>query len=75
VINPPMKENIDNRYKKDWRRSGKQEEQVTEEQVHGILPSGFSVAQDHDEFIGKEESVGIQEEDEEDVKTQDDDRI
>jgi hypothetical protein len=75
MIRPPMKENIDERHKKVWRRSEKQEEQVNEEQVQGIILSGFAVAQDHDEFTGKEESVGIQVEDEEDVKTQDDDKI
>jgi hypothetical protein len=76
MIKPPMKENIDDRYKKAWKRSEKQEEQVNEEHVQGIVLTGFAAAQDHDEFTGKEESVRIQEEDEEeDVKTQDDDRI
>ena len=50
-------------------------EQVNEEHVQGIMLSGFVVAQYHYEFIGKEESVRIQVEDKEDVKTQDDDRI
>jgi hypothetical protein len=36
----------------------------------------LAAAQDHDEFTGKEESVRIQAEDEEeDAKTQDDDKI
>jgi hypothetical protein len=69
MIKPPMKENIDDRHKKVWRRSEKQEEKLNEEQVQGIVLSRFVVAQDHDEFTGKEESVRIQLEDEEDVKT------
>jgi hypothetical protein len=75
MIRPPMKENIDVGHKKVWRRSEKQEEQVNEEHVQGIILSGFAVAQEHDEFTGKEESVRIQVEDEEDVNTQDDDKI
>jgi hypothetical protein len=75
MIKPPMKENIDDIHKKDWRRSEKQEEQVNEEHVQGIVLLGFAGAQDHDEFTGKEESVRIQVEDEEDVKTQDNDII
>jgi len=70
MINPPMKENIDDRYKKAWRRSEKQEEQVNEEQIQGIILTGFLATQDHDEFRGKEEIVGNEAEDEEqDVKT------
>jgi hypothetical protein len=45
------------------------------EQVQGIILSGFATTHDHDECTGKEESVGIQVEDEEDIKTQDDDII
>jgi hypothetical protein len=59
MIKPPMKENIDDIYKKAWRRSEEKEEQVNEERVQGIILIGFAVAQDHDEFIGKEESVRI----------------
>jgi hypothetical protein len=53
MIRPPMKENVDVGHKKVWRRSEKQEEKVNEEQVQGIVLSGFAVAQDHDEFTGK----------------------
>ena len=53
-----MKENIDERHKKVWRRSEKKEK-VNEEQFEGIILLGYVVAQDHDEFIGKEESVII----------------
>jgi hypothetical protein len=60
MIRPSMKENIDERHEKVWRRSEKQEEKENEEQVQGIVLSGFVVAQDHDEFTRKEESVKIQ---------------
>jgi hypothetical protein len=71
-----MKENIDERYKKDWRRGEEQEEFLNEEKVQGIVLIGFVVAQDHDEFIGKEEIFRIQAKDEEEVvKNRDDDRI
>jgi ATP-dependent protease HslVU (ClpYQ) ATPase subunit len=53
VVNPPMKENIDDRYKKAWKRSEEQEEQVNEEHIQGIVLTGFPEAQDHDEFIKK----------------------
>jgi hypothetical protein len=59
VIKPPMKQNIDDRYKKDWKRNEKQEERVNEEQVQGIALIGFAVAQVHNEFTGNEESIGI----------------
>ena len=59
-----MKENIDERHKKFWRRSEKQEEHVNEEQVQGIMLTGFEAIQDHDESTRKEEDVRIQEVDE-----------
>jgi hypothetical protein len=58
-IKPLIKENIDERYKKDWRRGEEQEEFLNEEKVQGIVLIGFVVAQDHDEFIGKEEVFRI----------------
>jgi hypothetical protein len=36
VIEPSMKENIDNRYKKVWKRKERQEEKMNEEQVPEI---------------------------------------
>jgi hypothetical protein len=74
MIEPPMKENIDVRYKKVWRRNEKQEEQVNENQVPEIILTRFTTTQDHNEFTGQEEGVRIQEEDEEeDVRIQEDD--
>jgi hypothetical protein len=75
MIRPSMKENIDERHKKVWRRIEKQEEWVNEEKVQGIILSGFAVAQYQDEVTRKHESVRTQVEDEEEVKTQDDDII
>jgi hypothetical protein len=66
-----MKENIDVRYMKVWRRNEKQEEKVNENQVPEIILTRFAAVQDHDESTGKEEDVRIQEEDEEeDVRIQ-----
>jgi hypothetical protein len=69
MINPPMKENIDEKIQEGLENSEEQEEQVNEEQIQGIILTGFAVAQDHDEFTGKDESVRILEDKEEDVIT------
>jgi hypothetical protein len=53
MIKPPMKENIDERYKKDWKISEEQEEQVNEEHIQGIILTEFAATQDHGEFIRK----------------------
>jgi hypothetical protein len=60
-----MKQNIDVRYRKVWIRNEKQEEKMNENQVPEIVLTRFATTQDHDESIGKEEDVRIQEEDEE----------
>jgi hypothetical protein len=57
VIEPPMNENTDVRYKKVWIRNEKQEEKVNENQVPNIVLTIFSATQDHDESIGREEGV------------------
>jgi hypothetical protein len=69
MIRPPMKEML------MWETRRFSEEKVNEEQFQGIIVLGFAAAQEHDEFTGKEEIVGIQVEYEEDVKNQDDDKI
>jgi hypothetical protein len=76
MIEPPMNENIDVRYMKVWRRNEKQEEHVNENEVLEIILTIFTVVQDHNEFMGQEEGVRIQEEDEEeDVRIQEDDQL
>ena len=59
MTRPPMRENVDVGHKKVQRRSEKQEERINEEHVQRIVLSGFAATQEHDEFIGKEESVRI----------------
>jgi hypothetical protein len=55
-----MKENIDVRYRKVWRRNEKQEEKENENHVPEIIITRFTTTQDHDEFIGQEEGVIMQ---------------
>ena len=59
-----MKENIDVRYRKVWRRNEKKEEKVNENQVPEIILTIFVAVQDHDESTGKKEDVRIQEDNE-----------
>jgi len=69
-----MKENIDIGYMKVWRRNEKQEDKVNENQVPYIILTRFIATKYHNEFIGHEEGVRIQAEDEEeDVITHEDD--
>jgi hypothetical protein len=58
MMDTSMKENIDIRYKKIWKRKQEQvkEEQMNEEHPEVIL-SGFAVVQDQDKSTGKKEDV------------------
>jgi hypothetical protein len=62
MMKSSMRENIDIRYNKVWRRNKKQEEQVNEELLEIILTI-FTELLNHDESTDKEEDVRIQNDD------------
>jgi hypothetical protein len=68
VIESPVKENTNVRYRNVWRRNEKQEEHVNEYQVLEIVLTIFTTTKDHNEFASQEEDDRIQEEDEYEIK-------
>ena len=59
MMKSSIRENIDIRYKKVWRRKQKQEEYVNEE-LSKFIVSEFVKSQDHDESTGTKEDVKVQ---------------